>query len=45
MTADYDTCRDNLEKFVNWYASSAGQRNEATTRLQLVDELFFDCLG
>ena len=45
MTADYDTCRANLEEFVAWYGSEVGGRNEATTRLQMIDRLFFDCLG
>jgi hypothetical protein len=45
MAADYDTCRVNLEEFVAWYESQLGARNEATTRLQLIDRLFFNCLG
>jgi predicted type IV restriction endonuclease len=29
----------------SWYEQARAQRNEATTRLQLIDRLFFDCLG
>ena len=46
MPEIYEQCLENLialkEKMKN---SSQGARNEATTRLQLVDELLFDCLG
>ena len=42
---DYDACRKNMEDLVAWYASNPGERNEATTRLQLLDKIFFDCLG
>jgi len=45
MACDYETCRSNLEKLVVWYATRASERNEATTRLQLIDEIFFNCLG
>src|SRR5260370_2662430 len=45
MASDYETCRGNLEKLVVWYATKASERNEATTRLQLIDEIFFNCLG
>jgi hypothetical protein len=30
---------------VEWYKGNAGTRNEATTRLRLIDVLFFECLG
>lgn len=45
MDSDYETCRKNLEQLVDWYSTRASQRNEATTRLQLIDEIFFSCLG
>src|SRR5258708_16378750 len=45
MASDYETCRGNLEKLVAWYATTASERNEATTRFQLIDEIFFNCLG
>jgi hypothetical protein len=40
----YEEYLANLDEFVK-YAALAGDRNEATTRLQLIDRLFFDCLG
>lgn len=45
MNLDPENYRNNLAKLVNWYASNIAQRNEATTRLQLIDRLFFECLG
>lgn len=45
MANQYEECRENLEKLSTWYALAKAQRNEATTRLQLIDRLFFDCLG
>lgn len=41
----YEDCRKRLEKLAAWYRPRSGQRNEATTRLHLVDCLFFGCLG
>src|SRR2546426_166969 len=45
MASNYETCRSNLEKLVDGYSTRAPKRNEATTRLQLIDEIFFSCLG
>ena len=45
MTGGYEESRHNLEQLVAWYAPRAGSRNEATTRLQLIDRLFFECLS
>ena len=45
QTAEYEACRTNLERLVAWYSTRAAHRNEATTRLQLIDRLFFECLG
>jgi hypothetical protein len=45
MTLDYEICRANLEKLIEWYIPRVDQRNEATTRLHLIDTLFFECLG
>lgn len=45
MTTDFETGRSDLEKLIEWYSSNQGNRNEATTRLQLIDRLFFECLG
>jgi hypothetical protein len=45
MTVDYEICLTNLRGLTSWYSENAADRNEATTRLQLIDELFFGCLG
>jgi predicted type IV restriction endonuclease len=45
MSFDYDECRKNLQKLIHLYSSKENTRNEATTRFQLIDSLFFDCLG
>lgn len=45
MDPDYELGRSKICELVEWYSSHKGDRNEATTRLQLVDKLFFDCLG
>ena len=45
MASDYESCRSTLEGWVEGYATGSLKRNEATTRLQLIDELFFSCLG
>lgn len=42
---DYETARSNLQSLRNWYEQNTGSRNEATTRLHLIDRLFFECLG
>jgi hypothetical protein len=42
---EYEEARTALEQLRNWYHTSSGNRNEATTRLQLVDRIFFECLG
>jgi len=42
---DYEDCRKNLENLALWYKSEHSNMNEATTRLLLIDKLFFDCLG
>ena len=46
MPADYAQCLENLTALIK-KAGNYGQshRNEATTRLHLIDELLFDCLG
>ncbi|MGI8857166.1 MAG: hypothetical protein ACR2JW_15585 [Thermomicrobiales bacterium] len=41
----YDSCYANLQSLVEWSAANPGDRNEATTRLLLIDRLFFECLG
>ena len=46
MVAAYAQCLENLTALIEKEAGSdQGHRNEATTRLQLIDELLFDCLG
>lgn len=45
MTAGYEIGRAKLEKLIEWYTPRMEQRNEATTRFQLIDTLFFECLG
>ena len=45
MPADYETGRRSLGELIKWYSTREGERNEATTRLQLIDRIFFDCLG
>jgi hypothetical protein len=45
MVEDYEGGRDKLERLIEWYDQRVGDRNEATTRLHLIDTLFFECLG
>ncbi len=45
MIEKYDDCRANLEKLRDFYNVQNRDRNEATTRLHLIDRLFFECLG
>jgi hypothetical protein len=45
MSNIYEQCRSNLEVFEREFDPSALTRNEATTRLHLIDRLFFDCLA
>jgi hypothetical protein len=45
MGDQYEDCRTNLVALAKWYQANSGTRNEATTRLHLIDELFFRCLG
>lgn len=43
--SSYENGRAELAKLVEWYSDRRGQRNEATTRLQLIDRLLFECLA
>lgn len=45
MATDYDSCRQKLEELRQWFTREFVRRNEATTRLHLIDTLLFDCLG
>jgi len=42
---DYETARQKLEELAHYYNENIGRRNEATTRLHLIDRLFFECLA
>lgn len=43
MVAIYEECRRNLIALIDEYKPI--HRNEADTRFQIIDRLFFDCLG
>ena len=45
MLYNDELCRKNLKRLVDWYKEKEGERNEATTRLTMIDKLFFECLG
>lgn len=47
MGSEYERCRETLEGLLAWYSSKVNEsnRNEATTRLHLIDRLLFECLG
>lgn len=47
MAVSFEQGQKNLEALVDWYKSTVSQqsRNEATTRLHLIDRLLFECLG
>ena len=42
---DYDDGHANLASLIDSESAWLEKRNEATTRLHLIDTLFFDCLG
>lgn len=42
---NYEDGLKAMEALVEWYRGREGQRNEATTRLHLIDSLFLGCLG
>jgi len=41
----YTKCQENLVNLAKYYSENIGNRNEATTRLHLIDTLLFDCLA
>ncbi len=43
--SNYEEARINLKRLAQFYKENEGNRNEATTRIQLIDCLFFECLG
>jgi len=47
MGVGFTEAEANLRELVEWYSDSVGEqnRNEATTRLHLIDRLLFACLG
>ncbi len=45
MASLYEMCKDRLTGLYDWYVKNKGTRNEATTRLHLIDTIFFECLG
>ena len=42
---NFEDAKENLEILIDRESHSSGGRNEATTRLQAIDSLIFDCLG
>ena len=42
---DFEQALAAIDDLAKWYSTSTAERNEATTRLLLIDRLFFDCLG
>jgi len=45
FNSQYDECQTNLENLAIFYGKNLGNRNEATTRLHLINTLLTDCLG
>lgn len=45
MSYAYEQGRKKLQELCDWFKGNHAQRNEATTRLRMVDTIFFDCLG
>ncbi|MBK9459914.1 MAG: hypothetical protein IPN94_10900 [Sphingobacteriales bacterium] len=44
-TQKYELCRENFKNLIAWYALHKTNRNEATTRLHLIDDIIYNCLG
>ena len=47
MRIDFETSKENLSRLIDWAKTNDAdqKRNEAATRLHLIDCLLFDCLG
>ena len=45
MLEGFDGYAKAIASLAEWYKDNTSKRNEATTRLQLIDRLFFDCLA
>ncbi|MCE5210631.1 MAG: hypothetical protein LLG40_03660 [Deltaproteobacteria bacterium] len=44
MSAEYELGKKAIEGLAAWFEVHKGTRNEATTRLHLIDQLLFECL-
>ncbi len=44
MSSEYEAGKQAIEGLAAWYKKNVGTRNEATTRLHLIDQLLFECL-
>jgi len=44
MGSQFEVGKKAIEALAEWYISHAASRNEATTRLHLIDDLLFECL-
>ncbi|HKZ42730.1 MAG TPA: hypothetical protein VJ044_17335, partial [Candidatus Hodarchaeales archaeon] len=42
---EYEEAWAQLERLADWYCDKQGNRNEATTRFQMIDRLLFEVLG
>jgi hypothetical protein len=42
---EYEDGLKNLNALISWEKENKTDKNESTTRLQLIDRLFFECLG
>lgn len=45
MSYDYEQSFRNLTELRDWYLANESSRNEATTRVHLIDRIFLECLG
>jgi len=47
MGVEFEQGEKNLRDLIDWYSTNVNEitRNEATTRLHLIDRLLFECLG
>jgi len=46
MVVPFNEAENNLKALASWYdCTEKDARNEATTRLQLINRLLFECLG
>lgn len=43
--SDYESSKLHLEEMKSWFSKERPNMNEATTRLMMIDKLFFECLG